>query len=274
MYAFLRFKDFRKKAVTFSYDDGMVFDKRLVEIFNENGLKGTFNLNSLRFGTGRHMTVEETVALFKNSPHEVAVHGADHLSLGELNTTAALKEISSDRLALEESFGKIVRGMAYANGSFKDETMDILKKCGIVYARTVRSTESFEIPTDWLRLDPTCHHANPRLSELADKFLDDTPARHFFYEKPRLFYVWGHSYEFNDKDNWHIIEEFAKKIGNRDDVWYATNIEVYDYVKAFDSLVYSYDSKMVYNPSSTDIYACFYGNDVLIPAGKTVSITN
>jgi len=120
-----------------------------------------------------------------------------------------------------------------------------------------------------LRMPATCHHSDPRLMELARTFVESDSTG-----QPKLFYVWGHSYEFNDRDNWHIIEDFAKKVGNRDEVWYATNIEVYDYVKAFDSLVYSYDSKMVFNPSSTDIYACFYGKDVLIPAGKTVSITN
>ena len=34
------------KAVTFSYDDGVMQDKRLVEIFNKYGMKATFNLNS------------------------------------------------------------------------------------------------------------------------------------------------------------------------------------------------------------------------------------
>lgn len=33
------------KAVTFSYDDGVTQDIRLVEILNRYGLKATFNLN-------------------------------------------------------------------------------------------------------------------------------------------------------------------------------------------------------------------------------------
>ena len=36
----------KNKAVTFSYDDGIEQDKRLVDIFNTYGLKCTFNLNS------------------------------------------------------------------------------------------------------------------------------------------------------------------------------------------------------------------------------------
>ena len=36
----------KKKAVTFSYDDGVTQDRRLVELLNRYGLKATFNLNS------------------------------------------------------------------------------------------------------------------------------------------------------------------------------------------------------------------------------------
>ena len=39
-----------KKALTFSYDDGREFDRRLVEVFNQHGLKGTFHLNSGTLG--------------------------------------------------------------------------------------------------------------------------------------------------------------------------------------------------------------------------------
>ena len=49
MYRFLRFPDFRYKAVTLSYDDGVVFDKKLIQILDEYGLKCTFNLNSERY---------------------------------------------------------------------------------------------------------------------------------------------------------------------------------------------------------------------------------
>ena len=63
----------------------------------------------------------------------------------------------------------------------------------------------------------------------------------------------GHSYDFNDNDNWELIEEFAEKVGNRDDVWYANNMEVYNYVKAYDSLEYSLDGKLIYNPSGINV---------------------
>ena len=34
------------KAITFSYDDGVTQDQRLIEMFDRYGLKATFNINS------------------------------------------------------------------------------------------------------------------------------------------------------------------------------------------------------------------------------------
>ena len=43
----MQFKDSGKlKAVTFSYDDGMTQDIRLIELLNKYNLKCTFNINS------------------------------------------------------------------------------------------------------------------------------------------------------------------------------------------------------------------------------------
>lgn len=40
----------KTKAITFSFDDGVEQDIRLIEMFDRYGLKGTFNLNSGSFG--------------------------------------------------------------------------------------------------------------------------------------------------------------------------------------------------------------------------------
>ena len=42
------FPQWKEKALTFSYDDGNIKDRDLVELFNKYGVKGTFNLNSSR----------------------------------------------------------------------------------------------------------------------------------------------------------------------------------------------------------------------------------
>ena len=40
----------KMKALTFSYDDGVTQDQRLISLFNKYGLKATFNLNSELLG--------------------------------------------------------------------------------------------------------------------------------------------------------------------------------------------------------------------------------
>ena len=274
IYTMLRFPQFRAKALTFSYDDGMIFDGKLVEILDKYGLKGTFNLNSGLFdgGAARRLTQEQALALFKNSPHEVAIHGRMHLHLPSLPPALAAQEILSDRQALEELFGGVITGMAYAYGTYDDASVQTLKNCGISYARTTVSTGRFDIPTDWLRMPATCHHDDARLMDLAKQFAQHTPSANWRCERPLLFYVWGHSYEFNDKVNWNVIEDFAAYLGGRDDVWYATNMEIYRYVKAYDALEFSSDGASVYNPSAQDVYLHIMGTDVVALAGKTTAL--
>lgn len=276
-YGFMRFPNFCKKALTLSYDDGMIYDKKLVAILNEYGLKCTFNLNSGEFATDvsaarRRLTESEAVELYADTNHEIAVHGLKHLSLPFFPGEAALNDVIEDRKNLERIFGRIVKGMAYAYGKYDDKAVETLRCCGIKYARTVVSTEKFDIPSDWLRMPATCHHNNPRLAEITDRFLNDEPARSYAYDSPKLFYLWGHSYEFEDNYNWNLIEEFAKKTGGRDDVWYATNGEVYEYVRAFDALEFSVNGDRVYNPSAQTVWICYFGKNVKILPGETAQI--
>ena len=163
--------------------------------------------------------------------------------------------------------------MAYANGSYNDDVVNILGCCGIEYSRTTVSTEKFDMPTDWLRLPATCHHKNPKLMELARQFVEIPESEGYFWRnKPRLFYVWGHSYEFDRDNNWELLEEFCEYIGGREDIWYATNGEIYDYQKAFKSLRYTADESVVHNPSATDVYIETSSGKIIIPAGGTMRL--
>ena len=113
----------KMKALTFSYDDGVEQDIRLIQIMRENGVKGTFNLNSGLYapeGTvypagqvHRRMTERQCLAAYAGSDIEVAVHASTHAFLEAVPTATAMMEVISDRAKLEKDFGRIVRGMAY-----------------------------------------------------------------------------------------------------------------------------------------------------------------
>ena len=274
---FMRFPGGKSKALTLSYDDGVAQDIRLIEIMKKHGLKGTFNINSGLYapegttnpeGKGR-MSKSKCQEVYLNSGMEVAVHGLTHPYLEQLPENLCTYEVLQDRKNLEADFGYMIRGMAYPFGTTSDSVVASLKQCGIAYSRTTVSTEKFTIPTDWLRLPATCHHRNPRLMELARNFVDNA-----FFRGPGLFYLWGHSYEFDQNvpdNNWGIIEEFAEFMGNREDIWYATNIEIYDYIQAYNQLIFSMDYTKVYNPTCTTLYFKTAKGEYQVKPGETVS---
>ena len=255
MQKFMRFPMWKTKAMTLSYDDAVIFDERLVGIMQKYGLKGTFNVNGgmLDEKFYRRMGLEQAVKLYENSGMEVAMHGLDHAFLQGSTGADILKEYYEDKLVLEKVFGKIMRGGAYAFGVYNDEIVGVLKTLGLSYFRTTETNDSFEIPKDWLRWRGTCRHAAENLFELLDKFLAAKPDLHY-NAKPLLFTLWGHSYEFEDNNNWDIIERFGEKVAESDDIWHATNAEIYDYTKAYESLIFSAAGDKVFNPSPVDIY--------------------
>lgn len=273
----MRFPGGKAKTVTLSYDDGVVQDVRLIEIMNKYGLKGTFNINSGLFAPenydwgsriARRMTQKQAVELYQKSGQEVAIHTLTHPFMEQVPLTRASHEVIEDKRRLEELFGHTIRGMAYPQGtaSATDDVVEIVKNAGIVYARTTVSTEGFTITDDWLRLPATCHHANPRLMELTQQFLELKPSR------PSMFYLWGHSYEFDMKDNWNVIEEFAQTIGAKEDIWYATNIEIFDYIAAYKQLRFGVDMTMVENPTATDLYFEWNGTPYMVKAGESITM--
>ena len=275
---YFTFPGFKYKAVTLSYDDGVRQDKRLISIMKQHGLKGTFNINGGLFSNelsdiekGR-MTPDEAYELYTGSGMEVAIHGYKHIHLTHVDSAIATYEVINDRIELERMFDTVIKGMAYAFGNYNDSVVDILKTCGVSYSRTTVSTEKFEIPGDWLRLPATCHHNNPKLMQLAELFTDGVGQSDKWKKTPRLFYLWGHSYEFDNNDNWDVIERFAEYIGGRDDIWYATNGEIYDYVEAFDRLKFSADGTLVHNPTAVTLYLEDGDNKYVVSHGETVRI--
>lgn len=218
-----------KKAVTFSYDDGITQDRKLVEIFNRYGMKCTFNLNTgiqseeSRFEIDdvpiHRMNQEGLAELYKG--HEIAVHGLTHAAPKNLSKAELEKEFLTDARNIERIYGKYPVGMAYAYGCYDTTTVEYIKTIGIRYGRTVEATHGFDLPEDLLHLKATCHHDDEKLFELAEEFLQKEPSQ----DKPMLFYIWGHSYEFDVNQNWDRIEKLCKMLSGHDDVFYGTNAE-------------------------------------------------
>ncbi|MBE7042396.1 MAG: polysaccharide deacetylase [Ruminococcaceae bacterium] len=278
----MRYPGGKGKAVTFSYDDGVPQDKRLAEIFDRYGMKGTFNLNCEKM-RGQNFTKEEIQEIFLSKGHEIAVHGAFHRPNGHLRPIEGIRDVLDCRVELEEKCDMIIRGMAYPDtgigifGNFGDysSVKQYLTELDIAYARTLGGdNNTFLLPSDFHAWMPTAHHNNSKLSEYIEEFLqiDLSPKMYHAKRMPRLLYIWGHSYEFDRDNNWKLIEEICGKLTNNNEIWYATNIEIYDYVQAYQSLRYSADGHMVCNPTLFTIWLDVDGKLYSIKSGDTIRI--
>lgn len=281
-YNFLRFPGGKAKAVTLSYDDGCHDDIRFLETINRYGLKCTFNLVGKNVADGVPLSIDFIKENILACGHEVATHGYVHRAQNKVRAIEGIRDILDCRIALESAFGIIVRGMAFpdlAVNRFKEpdryeRIKGYLAELEIAYARTLGGdNDSFELPEDWYHWMPTAHHDNPNIMDYVNKFTSlDVSSRYIASRGPRLFYLWGHSFEFERNQNWNHLEEICKKLGGKDDVWYATNIEIHDYVEAYNQLRYSADGSTVYNPTLFDIWFDVDKKTYLIKSGETITI--
>lgn len=225
----------KKKAVTFSYDDGITQDIRLIELLNKYDLKCTFNLNSELLGkNGCLIRENKRIAHYKVWPsdvkeiyagHEVAVHTLTHPNLTTLEDAEVIRQVEQDRLNLSDLAGYEVVGMAYPCGGVNNDDRVaklIRENTGVKYSRTITSVHNFDLQENLYRFNPSVYHLHmDKMMELARQFVELKP------EEPKIFYIWGHSYEMDYDDSyWSQMDEFCKLLSGREDIFYGTNKEV------------------------------------------------
>ena len=281
-YQFLRFPGGKGKAVTFSYDDGVSQDLKLSDILEKYQIKATFNLNAEKLRVKNGLKKDEIQEYILNRGHEIAVHGSNHRAEGTLRPIEGIQDVLNCRLELEERFGLIIRGMAYpdtgisyfTNGAKYESIKNYLQELDIVYSRTLGGdNNSFNLPQDWHAWMPTAHHNNPNLFDYIEQFLGIDLSKDAIYvarRQPRLFYLWGHSYEFDRDGNWDRLEKICEKLSGKEDTWYATNMQIYEYVTAYQSLIYSANGTRIYNPTAQTVWLDIDGEVYSVKPGETI----
>lgn len=224
----------KKKAVTFSFDDGVTQDVKLIQILNKYGLKGTFNLNSALFGLQgclhlndlevNHTKVNADEVRSIYAGHEVAVHTLTHPNLTTQNEPTIVHQVERDRELLSSLCGYEVVGMAYPCGGVNndDRVAEVIRKnTGVRYARTITSTHAFEKQENLLRFNPSVYYIEKEFDNVVDAFLSSDSA------EEQLLYIWGHSYEMDaGYITWKKFESVCEKLSRRADIFYGTNREV------------------------------------------------
>lgn len=278
-YRFLRFPGSKAKALTFSFDDADISDKKVIEILKKYDMKATFNIHGWNFrreelGLAPGLTKEELLTIYDSNGHEVAIHGYDHLALINGSTTDGIKDILFGRTEIERFYGRIIRGYAYADRcATTPEIKSYLRMLDIAYARSAGvENDTFKLPEDWLCWMPTCSHISPNLMDYAETFINTNPRKKYYASAdPMLFFVWGHPSELRD-DKWYILEDFCEKMSTDDDIWYATSMELYEYINAYRSLIFNVDNTLVMNPTLHTVYFDTEKHSYTAKPGETITI--
>lgn len=219
------------KAVTLSYDDGVVQDLKMARILNKYGIKCTFNICSGFFWNENNPDYKDKSGNYASlneikqglSGHELAVHSCTHPGLTNCTDEQLYREVGEDKRIIEKAFDIKVNGMAYPFGNYDERVMQTVANCGLHYARTVESSHNFFLPTNSLAWNPTCHHSDEKLDELINEFLTKEASS----QNPMLLYIWGHSWEFDGSDHgWQHLEDICKKLSGREEIFYGTNAQV------------------------------------------------
>ena len=267
-----RFPGGRRVALTTSFDDGHVYDRRIVEAFNAWGLKGTFNLNSaflardgiqVSGGGLEHIDASEVCGLYAG--HEVASHTCTHPHLTQLDSAQIALEVLTDRQALEDLVGYAVRGFAYPFGAHDARVMDCLRALGLTYARTCVGSDNCFPPQDPMAWGATAHQFGSE-QNMIQRF-DQCCADPYFYG---AIHLWGHGFEFERRNDWAALDRIYKPLSGRSEVWYCTNLQLFDYEAARQRVVIAANRRTAFNPSANPVTLRVDGKLLELSPGATM----
>lgn len=212
-------------AVTMSFDDGTVHDRRLVAMLNERQLLATFFVSCGKLGApaaASHMSdylkAEEVRGLYAG--HEVGGHTLDHPVLTELSDGQIDHQVRGNRARLTELLGYEPSGFASPFGAQDARTAARVRAAGYRYQRGIGRHQSFAPPADPFDWKPGFHCLDDLDSALRRALHADAQER-------RLVAIWGHSWEFNQHDRWDRFEVFLGQLAQeRSRVWVAAHTQV------------------------------------------------
>ena len=236
-----------KKFFTLSLDDGITQDLKVIEILKKyNVTCVSFNINTGLYGANwewvgpaigdptvpHQRFTEEELKTGIYDGYEVLVHTMNHPSLKNYDKrpNQIKKEVGRDADNIEKLTGVRPVGMAWPGGDteYTDTTIElVLENTDIRFARGTTSTYNFGLPEYFMKWMPTCSAIDPQCLTLAQQFIDAECT------EDMLFYVWGHSYEFdlNNGKGYETFEQLVKMMSEAEDVYLVTNTEFYTIYK-------------------------------------------
>ena len=254
----------KARAMSFSYDDGVLQDVRFVDLLNRYGLKGTFNLNSglmdppfsWTHSCGRtitRLTPREAAGLYDG--HEIASHTLTHPYMHNLSWEQVMDQLSRDKANLERMFQRQVSGFAVPFTYYSERIAQCARECGFEYARISEESGGCAPGGDWYHWKGTIFHWSENLEAHVEHFLQTN-------QELALCQIVGHSYDLDVFQMWERMEAICQSVSKQNDVWPATTFEIVRYLKAMEKAAITQDA--ILNNSSTELWFRVQGTVIVL----------
>lgn len=203
------------KLFVFAIDDGTVFDKKTIAIFNKYGISATFNLNSglqdfvwnKDWLEVRRLRLEENKDIYNG--HEVASHSLTHTFLTSLSDEDVYREVKEDIDNLRNIFGRDIESFSFPFDGYDERTINIIKSLGITHIILPDIDDSFSYPPDAYHIKVTSWNIGDALDKVK-RFIED--------EEAELFVYLSHSYDYEYDNSYDKLEELCKIVSENEDI--------------------------------------------------------
>lgn len=216
---FFETRNFMRKIITLSFDDGEVQDIRVIELLKKYGLQATFYLCSSHIGLktvlpdGRKVekvSLENLRRVYEG--FEIGSHGENHNGFAGVSEIALKTFIQKDLDAFSPHTEKPIKCAAYPGGVTDLDTIEKLHRLGII--RFVRGIpEKRETPFNCFHEEmhvlPQCHMFDSFVYEVIDLF------ERINNDDINILHIYGHSYELDlVESGWEKFEKLLDKLGS------------------------------------------------------------
>ena len=277
-----------RKSVSFTIDDGNIaMDEKFLSIVKPAGIKGTFNLctplkkNMSDADYRRFYHGYEIANHCRRHPHAFSATRNPTVTSRPFDEETADKKLAypTDEegfyrifsrtwnyfIATDDKYMSLVDDCTreleavFGKGSVRDYVWPfgdqanpaLFERLASHGFRSIRATgdvddsTGFALPKD--RMCWSYNASNRSLRKIADKYAlypDDGELK--------LFCFGVHSIDFDRDENWDDLVYFCDTYGNRDDFWYASMGEIFDYEDAVRAI--RIEEKEIVNDSPIDLY--------------------
>ncbi len=237
--------------VTTSWDDGHKLDLKLAQLLKKHRIRGTFYISPKNREFRKEDLLSDKEIIELNGDFEIGAHTMTHPRLTKISEKEAFNEIMDSKKYLDKLLREEVRCFCYPGGKYNEKIMELVKKAGFCYSRTMKKFE-FHLAENLLLSGTTLEaHRNSLLTLPVDSLKILTISKFNLIEFIKnlnweylakktfddvekyggVYHLWGHSWVIEKSNEWKKLERVLSYISKKINVKYWTNYDIFKATK-------------------------------------------